>query len=158
MLVSGKLAATLEEAKAKIEQGITSGKAAEVFAKMIKALGGPADLLERPEKHLAAATVIKPVLAMNDGYVGTIDNRALGIAVVALGGGRARAADPVDPSVGLTGLASLGQKVQLGEPLGFVHARTQEAADATARAVNAAYALGSRKPRIGPLIAERIVG
>jgi thymidine phosphorylase len=158
MLLSGHLAKTLDEAKAKIEQGIQSGKAAEIFARMVAALGGPTDILERPEKHLASAPVMRPILPPNDGYVGAIDNRALGIAVVSLGGGRARAADAIDPSVGLTALVGLGQKMQRGEPLAFVHARSKDAADAVSKSVIAAYHLAPRKPRVGRLISERIVG
>jgi thymidine phosphorylase len=158
MLLSGKLASDLDEAKRQIEQGISSGKAAEIFGKMVAALGGPKDFLEKPERYLQAAPVIRPVRALSDGYISAIDNRALGISVVALGGGRACAADEIDAAVGLTGLAALGQKLQRGEPLGFVHARSELAAEAAEKAVVQAYAFASRKPRLGPLIAERIVG
>jgi thymidine phosphorylase len=158
MLLSGKLAIDLDDAKKRMEQGIRSGKAAEIFGKMVAALGGPNDFLERPEKHLQAAPIVRPIPSVKEGYVSAIDNRALGIAVVALGGGRARAADLIDSAVGLTDLVRLGQKLQRGEPLGFVHARSETAADAAENAVKDAYVLASRKPRIGPLIAERIVG
>jgi thymidine phosphorylase len=158
MLLSGKLAPDLDEAKRRIEHGISSGKAAEIFGEMVAALGGPKDFLEKPEKHLQAAPVIRPVRALSEGYISAVDNRALGIAVVALGGGRARAADQIDPAVGLTALASLGQKLQRGEPLGFVHARSEAAAEMAEKAVAQAYCFALRKPKLGPLIAERIVG
>ncbi|MFM9973242.1 MAG: thymidine phosphorylase [Beijerinckiaceae bacterium] len=158
MLLTGKLAATLEEAKAKIADVISSGRAADCFARMVTALGGPADLMERPEKHLAAAPVIRAVFSQGQGFVTAIDNRALGVAVVALGGGRTRAADPIDHAVGLSGLARLGQRITAGEPLAFVHAQSETAADAAVQLIFAAYGLGGSAPYIGPVIAERIVG
>ncbi len=158
MLLTGRLAATLDEAKAMLERAIASGAAAAKFARMVAALGGPTDLLERPEKHLTRADIIRPAPAPRAGHVARIDNRALGVAVVALGGGRTRAADPVDHAVGITGLAGLGARLAKGEPLAVVHARTEAAAEAAAASITAAYALADAAPAIGPLIAQRLCG
>jgi thymidine phosphorylase len=158
MLLTGKLAASIDEGRAKMERAIDTGAAAERFQRMVAALGGPADLVERPDAHLEAAPVILAVPAPEDGFVAAIGNRALGIAVVALGGGRTRAADPVDHAVGLTGLAGLGVKVARGDPLAVVHARTRDAAKAAARDVTAAYTLGGAAPEVGPVIARRMQG
>jgi len=142
MLVLGKIAADIDEARAKIENAIASGKAAEAFQKMVTALGGPADLVERPEKHLQAAPVIRPVHAERSGIVQSIATRDVGVVVVALGGGRTRPQDPIDHAVGLTGLAAIGE--------------TQMAAEAAARMVRAAYTLGDAKAEPGVMILERI--
>jgi thymidine phosphorylase len=158
MLLTGKLAASIDEGRVKMEHAIDTGAAAERFQRMVAALGGPADLVERPDAHLEAAPVILAVPAPEDGFVAAIGNRALGIAVVALGGGRTRAADPVDHAVGLTGLAGLGVKVARGDPLAVVHARTRDAAKAAARDVTAAYTLGGAAPEVGPVIARRMQG
>jgi thymidine phosphorylase len=158
MLLTGGLAASVEDGRARMERAIEGGAAAERFAAMVAALGGPRDLMERPEAHLAAAEVVRPVPAPRAGLVAGIDNRALGLAVVALGGGRMRAADPVDHAVGLTGLAGLGAAVSAGDPLAFVHARTDAEAEAAARTVNAAYEIAEDAPARGPLIARRIAG
>jgi thymidine phosphorylase len=158
MLLAGKLAATLDEARVKIEHVIANGKAAEIFARMVAALGGPADLLEKPERSLAAAPIVVPVSALSSGFVAGIDNRALGVAVVALGGGRTRAADPVDSVVGLTGLVPLCGTITKGDPLAFVHARTDHAAAMAVHAVQAAYHMTEAATPRGPLIAERIEG
>jgi thymidine phosphorylase len=101
---------------------------------------------------------ILPVPSPKAGFVGAIDNRALGIAVVALGGGRTRAADAIDHAVGLTGLAGLGARVSLGQPLAMVHARTAAAAEAAVEAIVAAYGLLDTAPVVGPLIAKRLQG
>ncbi|KFG67424.1 thymidine phosphorylase [Microvirga sp. BSC39] len=156
MLVLGKLAATIEDARAKIEHAIASGKAAEVFQRMVSALGGPADFLDNHEKHLQAAPVIRPIHAEGSGIVQRIATRDVGVAVVALGGGRTRPQDPIDHAVGLTDLAAIGETVNASRPLAIVHARSEDAAEAAARAVRAAYAIGDAQAAPGPSILERI--
>ncbi len=156
MLVLGRLAADIVEARAKIEHAIASGKAAEVFGRMVSALGGPADFLESHEKHLQAAPVIRPVHAERSGIVQKIATRDVGVAVVALGGGLTRPEDAFDLAVGLTDLAAVGDMVDGSRPLAIVHARSEEAADAAARAVRAAYALGEEQVASGISILERV--
>jgi thymidine phosphorylase len=156
MLLLGKLAATIEEARAKIEHAISSGKAAEVFQRMLAALGGPSDFLENHKSHLQAAPIIKAVHAERPGTVQAVAARDLGVAVVALGGGRTRPQDPIDHAVGLTELAAIGEAVDASRPLAVVHARSEEAAEAAARAVRAAYTIGDGKAAPGPSILERI--
>ncbi|WP_445502274.1 thymidine phosphorylase [Microvirga sp. G4-2] len=156
MLVLGKIAADIDEARAKIENAISSGKAAEVFQRMVTALGGPADFLENHEKHLQAAPVVRPIHAERSGIVQSIATRDVGVAVVALGGGRTRPQDPIDHAVGLTRLAEIGETVAAARPLAIVHARSEEAAKAAERMVRAAYTLGDGKAEPGTLILERI--
>jgi thymidine phosphorylase len=156
MLLLGKLAATIDDARAKIEHAISSGKAAEVFQRMVSALGGPADFLENHKVHLQAAPVVRAIHAERSGTVRKVAARGIGVAVVALGGGRTRPQDPIDHAVGLTELAALGETVDASRPLAIVHARSEEAADAAARAVRAAYSIGEGKAAPGPSILERI--
>ena len=73
------------------------------------------------------------------GRVSAIDTRAVGLAVVTLGGGRTRPQDPIDPAVGLTGLAELGAAVDADRPLAIVHARTAAQSDLAAEQLRAAY-------------------
>jgi thymidine phosphorylase len=156
MLVLGGLAVNVEDARVKIENAIASGRAAEIFQRMVVTLGGPSDLLERPAQHLQAAPVIRAIHAERSGTVQAIATRDVGVAVVALGGGRTRPQDPIDHAVGLTGLAGIGEAVDATRPLGIVHARSEEAAEAAARAVRAAYDIGDGEAVSGPIILERI--
>jgi len=156
MLVLGKIAPDIGEARAKVERAISSGKAAEVFQRMVTALGGPADFLENHEKHLQAAPVIRPIRAERSGIVQSIATRDVGVAVVALGGGRTRPQDPIDHAVGLTELAQIGETVDASRPLAIVHARSEEAAREAERMVRAAYHLGDAKAAPGALVLERI--
>ena len=155
MLLLGKLAPDLDTARAKIEQAFASGAAAERFARMIVALGGPADLLEAPQKHLVAAPVVKPVHPETAGTVASVDTRAVGLAVVALGGGRVRPQDPIDHAVGIVGLAGIGDAVGPGRPLGIVHARNEAGYQAASERLRKAYRIGDGAAR-GPLVAERV--
>ncbi|CAB3772275.1 thymidine phosphorylase [Burkholderia sp. MSh2] len=142
LLVTGGLARDVEQAGAMLRRALDSGAAAERFARMVAALGGPADLIDAPERHLARAAVVAPVPSPASGVVQRVDCRALGLAVVALGGGRTRAEDPIDYSVGLSGLAEIGQRVAAGEPLGYVHARASAAAAQAVEAIQRSYGLG----------------
>jgi thymidine phosphorylase len=156
MLLLGKLAADIDEAKAKIEAAFASGAAAERFARMIAALGGPIDLLERPETYLAAAPIARPVFPVSPGIVQAIDTRGVGLAVVALGGGRTRPQDPIDHAVGIVALAGLGDTVGGGHALGIVHARDETGFAMAQQRLREAYRLGEGAPERGALIAERI--
>ena len=84
---------------------------------MVAALGGPADFVDRPERYLARAPVVRPVAAPRDGRIAGIDTRALGLAVITLGGGRRIPTDAIDHAVGLAGLAGRGARVAKGAPL-----------------------------------------
>ncbi len=143
MLVSGGLAEDFENGCARMEQAFSSGGAAERFASMVVALGGPVDLMDRPEKHLPAAPLVVPVTAHESGSVTRVDTRGIGVSVVAMGGGRVRAADGVDPAVGYTQLAMIGDMIDDDTPLGFVHARDEAQAEQAAAQLRAAYGLGN---------------
>lgn len=156
MLVTGSLVPDFETGRARIADAIASGKAAEIFARMVAALGGPRDIIEAPARHLAAAPIIRPVAAERPGRITTIDTRALGLAVVTLGGGRTRAEDAIDHAVGLADLAALGQFVERGQPLAIIHARDEAGYETAADMVRNAYSPGDGAPAIPPLIVERI--
>jgi thymidine phosphorylase len=145
MLMLGGLAADAAQAHAKLNAVLDSGAAAERFARMVSALGGPDDLVEAPEHHLGRAPVVVPVAAPHAGFVTHIDCRALGLAVVGLGGGRRRPEDGIDYQVGLTDLVELGQYVDAGEPLGRVHARDLSAAQRAAGDIQSVFTLAASK-------------
>lgn len=157
MLVLGGLAPDITVASARIEQAFASGAAAERFARMVVALGGPSNLLEQPAAHLAAAPISRPLYPARAGFVGAIDARAVGLAVVALGGGRTRPQDAIDHAVGLTGLAGLGMQVDSGHPLAIIHARSEAGFDVAATRLRAAYDINDQCAAGPPLVLDRIV-
>ncbi len=156
MLLLGRVAASLDEGRARMEQAIASGAAAERFAMMVSALGGPADLLERPEAYLAPAPIVRPISPMQAGVVTGVDCRAVGLAVVELGGGRTRSEDRIDHAVGLTALAELGQNVGPDAPLALLHARDEASAARAEARIRQAYAVGGPAAAASPVILERI--
>ena len=156
-LVSAGLAANADEARVKLQACLDSGAAADRFARMVRLLGGPADLIERPDAYLATAPIVVEFVAPTSGVVTAFDTRALGMAVVALGGGRLRSDQEIDPAVGLSEIVELGAAVQAGQPLMRIHARTEgDAATATQRLRDAVRIEGSGAPTLPPLIWQRI--
>jgi thymidine phosphorylase len=154
MLRLGGLAASAEAGAAMATQVLDSGHAAERFAQMVAALGGPGDVLR--DAQLPLAPVRRAVPAPRDGFVGAIDVRALGWAVVALGGGRAHPGDSVDPRVGLAAVAPRGRWLRAGEALAVVHAADEAAADAAVAAVQRATPLADAAPAAAPLMVETV--
>jgi thymidine phosphorylase len=159
MLLLGRLAGDGAEAAAAVSRALTSGAAAERFARMVRALGGPADLMERADRHLPEAPVRLAVAPERAGWVTRVDARMLGRIVVELGGGRRRADHSIDPAVGLADLHGPGERVYADRPLAVVHARSAADAETAAGALRAAVTVGDEAPprasspvlrRIGP--------
>ena len=160
MLHLAGLASSIETARDMAVAALTSGRAAERFAHMVAALGGPADLIDTVDKYLATAPVTLPVYARDAGRVSAIDVRALGLVIVALGGGRVRTEDSIDHAVGLTGVAILGEALEPdGRPLAIVHGRNLDDAEKAAASIRSAFTLAppeSALPDPPPLVAGRI--
>lgn len=142
LLASGGLAASAGSGAEMMREAFQSGRAAEKFGQMVHALGGPADFMEKAELYLQKAPVEAPVYAEHSGVVTEVDARAIGVAVIELGGGRRAAADEIDHSVGLTDLAGVGNSVDADAPLAIVHAKSEADADKAAIAVRNAYSIG----------------
>jgi thymidine phosphorylase len=155
LLVLGGLAADVDGARGAAARALDSGQAAERFAAMVTELGGPAGLIDDPAAHLPGAPVVQAVEAGQDGIVTAVDVRAVGVAIVGLGGGRARETDAVDHAVGFTEVAAVGEKVGPGErPLALVHARDEPSADRATQALRAAYVVGDEAPAPAPTVIE----
>ncbi len=134
---------------------LDSGRAAERFGIMVHALGGPADFIEHMDHYLAPAPIIRDVFVTGQGTIAQIDTRGVGMAVVALGGGRTRPSDAIDHAVGFDRLLPLGFRLDGKTPIARLHARDEaSAADAEARLI-AAYRLGDSVPYF-PLIADTV--
>lgn len=141
LLVLGGLAANPAAARKQLQAALDSGAAAERFAAMVAALGGPTNLLEHPALHLAAAPVVLPVAALRCGVLSGMQTRAIGQTVVELGGGRRKAEDAIDSRVGLSHLQPLGTRVAVGDPLAFVHAADRSSAERAIAQLQAAYGI-----------------
>src|SRR3954469_694813 len=138
-------------------QALSSGAAAERFARMVAALGGPADLLEAPDRHLPRLEATAAAVPERDGVVTAIDVRSVGLVVVQLGGGRTHEAEGIDHAVGLSEVAAPGERVGPDDrPLAVVHARDAAAAQRAAAALREAFTLGDAPPPAVPVVRERL--
>ena len=155
LLLSG-LAVSEAEASSRLTAALESGQAAEYFARMIATLGGPGDFLERPDYYLSPAPIVRPVLPDRAGTVEAMNTRALGIAVVELGGGRRRADDRIDHAVGLSDCCGVGQEVGPDRPLAFIHARNETDAVRVETEIKAAIRVSDGTPPSRPTILRRI--
>jgi len=129
MLINSKLASDDNDAQLKVDNALASGKAAEIFEKMISALGGPNDFLEQPWRSMNKAEYIVEIVAPRHGYIKNMQTRAIGFSVVALGGGRTSNDQKIDHSVGFDRILPIGTRVNRGDVLARVHANSQESAE-----------------------------
>lgn len=157
MLALGGLVPDVAAGRARTEAALADGRAAEVFGRMVSALGGPDDFLDHAGRYLSQAPVIKACTAERSGHVVGMDARQVGIAVVALGGGRAHADDAIDPSVGLSEVTDVGVPIRAGNPLCIVHAASEADADAAIALVRQAIRIGDEPVVARPVIMERVV-
>ncbi len=143
------------DGEAMIEKVFYSGQAAELFGKMVAALGGPVDFVENHKTYLATAPVIRDVFPPTSGIVTAIDARAVGVAVVNLGGGRKKVSDTIDLSVGFRHLAPVGTRVGT-LPVAQIHAADETAYEAAKAEVLSAYTIGDEPLDEGKTILEKI--
>ncbi len=156
LLVDAGLADTVQKGRALIDTALREGRAAERFGRMMAAVGGPVQLVENWARFLPEANVIREVPAPETGYITAIDGEALGLAVVALGGGRQVESDVIDPSVGLSEIVRLGAKVAKGQPLAVVHAAREDTGQHAAESVLKAITIAAEPVEPPTLIHERI--
>jgi thymidine phosphorylase len=156
LLALSGLARDVDEGAAALKRTLETGAAAERFERMVAALDGPKNFVSRAHAVLPRAPVLVEATPERRGFVAEIDVRAVGLAVVELGGGRTRAADSIDPAVGLTELAPIGAEVGPDLALGRVHARSTEEAEAAVKRLRAAYRLDEAPLSQGDPVIERI--
>ena len=139
----------------KMRAVIGSGAAAERFGRMVYGLGGPISFVEDWRRYMPEPPVIRAVEADSAGTISQIDGEALGLAVVAMGGGRQVETDQINPMVGLSEVVRLGAQVDKGQPLARIHAARVEDADAAEHVIRAAIRTGAA-PKDQPLVRERV--
>ncbi len=155
LLISTGLAKDTGDANKQLDDSLASGRAAERFDAMVAALGGPPGFVDNYQSDLPDAPIQVPVIAAETGTVASIDTRAIGIAVIELGGGRRRASDEIDHAVGLTNLASPGDVVDQDRPLATVHARIADDVGRVDEIIQKAFTIGTTGEH-GPEVLDRI--
>ena len=156
MAVLAGVADDLEDGRARATRALDDGSALDRMRRIVEAQGGNPCVLDDPGL-LPAAPVRRVVESGRDGWVTAVDARALGRAAVALGAGRRRVQDDVDPAVGFHVTARPGQRLERGAPIATVYARSEADAQAGEDAVRSALRIGeARGAEPLPLISHRV--
>jgi thymidine phosphorylase len=156
LLLIGGLANDERQALRLVDTALDSGTALEHFARMVAALGGPADFVERAQHYLPAAPVQLRVIAPRGGWIGGMATRAIGLLVIELGGGRRQAGDAVDARVGFTQFVQIGQRVEAGDVLAVVHAADASAANRASQALLTLIEIADQAPFSTPVFITRL--
>jgi thymidine phosphorylase len=138
MILLARPSSKREEVRSRLVGHLSSGRAYEVFAKVIAAQGGDVRQIENTSL-LPQAAVRFEVNASDNGVVAGCDVRELGLAIIELGGGRLKSTDKINPAVGLSKLKRVGDIVRKGDPLAVIHADSQDMAEKVAGRVSKAY-------------------
>ncbi|MBT3667216.1 MAG: hypothetical protein HN548_07030 [Opitutae bacterium] len=154
LLTLGGLVGDAKEGEGSIARVLRDGSAAECFARMVTALGGPADLLEKFSTHLPSAPMVTDLVAKESGFISEINVRALGYAVIELGGGRKQQDDILDLSVGLDQIVERGQVVSSGDLLCRIHAKDKKSAHSVSKNLQSAFTINEVQPQSVPVVGE----
>ena len=156
VLAIGGLNGTAEEGRARAKHALASGEAADHFARMVAGLGGPADILQQAAKHLPAAAVQQGLIPERPGIVTAVDARALGLAIIDLGGGRRRVEDSINYAVGLSEVAAIGESVGPDRPFCVIHATSEADAERAGTTIRAAVTIGDQAAPPAPTVRQRV--
>jgi pyrimidine-nucleoside phosphorylase len=140
------------EGRRRAEAAVADGSAEQAWRRWLEAQGGTAD-----ESALPVAPVVREAIAPCTGFVREVVAIAVGNAAVHLGAGRRTKEDAVDHAVGIVCRAKRGARVEQGEVLAEIHARTDAAAEIAVAEVLAAYELADTEPAERPVLLE-VVG
>ncbi|MFP2931801.1 thymidine phosphorylase [Pyxidicoccus sp. 3LG] len=155
MLVLGKKAATVEEAREKLRKVVEDGSAVRKLKEIVQVQGGDPRAID-DYSLLPRARSTVDVVAPRDGFVTAIDTEGVGLAGVALGAGRQRTDSKIDPAVGFTLLKKTGEPVKKGEPVVRVHYNDAGPVEDVKARLLTAYRFGDAAPPVRPLVRERV--
>ena len=139
-----------------LNQSLVSGKAAEVFARMVFSLGGPSDFLERSGEYLPKASKVVEFSASQSGYLQSVNARMLGQVIIELGGGRTHAHDVLDLSVGLDQVIRIGDQVNRGEPILRIHSSSEGDIERAQALLSKTFEISENPIELKPVILETV--
>jgi len=158
LLQLGGLAGNPIEAEKQVMRSLDSGMAAEQFSKMVAAQGGPSGLVRDPSSFMPRALVIRPVFPDTSGYITAIQTKTVGTTVVALGGGRQRSEDSINPSVGVSDISGVGIWVDSDVPLAVIHAASEDSWESAAVLLKSGFSIGQSPGKVIPAIHSTVKG
>lgn len=156
LLVNTEIFSDEDTARESLEESLSSGKAAEIFGRMITALGGPIDFVEKSDEYLPVAENILDFPSPSSGYFKSVNGRVLGQAVIELGGGRKQAEDKLDLAVGLDQFIRIGKNVEQGDPILRIHSSNDRDMERAKNLLSEAFQFSENPVESNPLILESI--
>ena len=156
MLVLARVDDSLEAAHARLRRVLEAGDALECFRQNVAAQGGEVRVCDDPAAFLPLVSE-SMVGIPRSGFITEIETTEIGHAIAALGGGRVRIEDKIDPTVGFLGEKQIGEKVEKGELLGTVYARDQAKARETVAGIQAAYSVGDASDSQRPTLIKEVI-
>jgi pyrimidine-nucleoside phosphorylase len=154
MLVLANVDETIEAAHERLDKVLKSGKALECLQKNVAAQGGDPRVCDAPQDFLPLVSETVKVESPRSGFITRVDTTEIGHAIAAIGGGRVRIEDTVDPTVGFTSELKLGDQVRAGDAIGVVYCGDSDAAAEAARRIQAAYEIGDAPMQLPQLVKE----
>ncbi len=155
MVLLGKKAATLAEGIERCKEVVRNGKGYEKFLQLVKRQGGDISYIEKPGKYLRSK-FSREVASSESGYVTAIDSLELGFAGIALGAGRTRVDDVIDPKAGIMLKKKVGDPVSAAEMLAVFYTDKKSAVDPAAARIATAFSVGRTKPSLSPIIISQV--
>ena len=157
MLVLAHVDSSLQSAFERLQKIINSGAALECFRKNVEAQGGDARVCDDPDKFLPLVTETFKVESPRSGFITKIDTAEIGHAIAAIGGGRVRIDDRIEPTVGFVADVKIGDSVSAGTTLGSVYSSDDAKAREAARRIQTSYSIGDQPlSELPPLVKEVI--
>jgi thymidine phosphorylase len=154
MLMLANVDQTIEAARERLKKVVESGQALECLQSNIEAQGGDPRVCDAPHDFLPLVSETVKVESPRSGFINKVDTTEIGHAIAAIGGGRVRIEDTVNPTVGFTSELKLGDQVRAGEVIGVVYCADPTAAAGAARRIQAAYQIGDESMQLPQLVKE----
>jgi pyrimidine-nucleoside phosphorylase len=157
MLVLTRVDDSLEAARARLQKILSSGEALECFRRNVKAQGGEPGVCDDPARFLPLVAGSFKVESPRSGFVTKINTAEIGHAIAAIGGGRVRIDDAIDPSVGFIAELRIGDRLGAGETLGTVYCRDESKAKEAAQRIQTAYEIDDQPPTEIPQLMREVI-
>ncbi|MCY3982454.1 MAG: thymidine phosphorylase [Roseovarius sp.] len=157
-LCDSGLADGMKSGSEKTRRAIESGEAANRFGRMVAAMGGSTRFLEDWKNILPAASIVREFKADRAGCISAIDGQKMGLAVIALGGGRNVESDQINPAAGISEILPLGSAVNSQDSILLVHADNPERAARAEHLVRSAIEISDEPSVAPPLVHKWILG
>jgi pyrimidine-nucleoside phosphorylase len=157
MLVLSNVDESLDAARDRLRNIVSSGKALECFRQNVAAQGGEPRVCDDPAAFLPLVTESFKVESPRSGFVTKVNTSEIGHAIAAIGGGRVRIDDAIDPTVGFIAQARIGDSVEEGAAIGIVYGRDHSSAQEAGKRIQASYEIGEQSPQEIPQLLREVI-